>query len=63
MSVTMSMRCAALMLLVLATGLLLAVTAAQTATHHSGPGPIPAADGAKGGRLIQDNIAVLTAFE
>jgi len=60
MSVTMSMRRAALMLLVLAAGLLLAVAAVQIGTPHSGQGPIPAAD-SKGGHNYSDNIAVIQA--
>ncbi len=60
MSVTMSMRRAALMLLVLAAGLLLAVAAVQIATPHSGQGPTPAA-ASKGGHSYSDNIAVIQA--
>jgi len=51
------MRRAALMLLGLATGLLLAVAAAHLVTPHPGPGPVPAAD--KGGMVIQHNIGVV----
>ena len=58
MSVTMSVRRAALMLLVLAAGLLLAVAAVQIATPHSGHGPTPAADG-KGGTYYSNMIAVI----
>ena len=57
MSVTMSMRRAALMLLLLAAGLLLAVAAMQIATPHSGQGPTPAAD--KGGTYSSNMIAVI----
>ena len=60
MSVTMSMRRAALMILVLAAGLLLAIASAQIATPHSGQGTIPAADG-KGGHIYSDNFAVIQA--
>ena len=56
MSVTRSMRRAALMLLGLAAGLWLAVAAAHLVTPHPGPGPVPAAD--KGGMVIQGNIGV-----
>ena len=56
MSVTRSMRRAALMLLGLAAGLWLAVAAAHLVTPHPGPGPAPAAD--KGGMVIQGNIGV-----
>jgi hypothetical protein len=61
MSVTRSMRWAALMLLGLAAGLFLAVAAAQSATPHSSPGQIAADDVSKGGRIVQDNWAVLAA--
>jgi hypothetical protein len=57
MSVTRSMRGAALMLLGLAAGLWLAVAAAHLVTPHPGPGPVPAADG-EGGVVIQHNIGV-----
>jgi hypothetical protein len=57
MSVTMSMRRAVPMLLVLASGLLLAVAAVQIATPHSGHGPTPAAD--KGGTYNSNMIAVI----
>jgi hypothetical protein len=58
MNVTRGMRRAALMLLGLATGLMLAVVAAHIVTPHSSPEPVPAADGAKGGVVIQHNIGV-----
>ena len=57
MSVTRSMRRAALMLLGLVTVLLLALVAAHLVTPHPGAGPVPAADG-KGGMVIQHNIGV-----
>jgi hypothetical protein len=60
MSLTMSMRRAALMLLVPAAGLLLAVAAVQIVTPHSGQGPPPAAD-SKGGHIYSDSIAVIQA--
>jgi len=53
----MSMRRAVPMLLVLASGLLLAVAAVQIATPHSGHGPTPAAD--KGGTYNSNMIAVI----
>jgi hypothetical protein len=59
MSVTMSMRRAALMLLVLAVGLLLAAAAMQIATPHSGQGPTPAANGPGDGSYYSNSIAVI----
>jgi hypothetical protein len=61
MSVAMSMRRAALMLLVLAVGLLLAVAAMQIATPHSGQGPTPAANGPGGGSYYANSVAVIQA--
>jgi hypothetical protein len=61
MSATMFMRRAALVLLALATGLLLAVAAAQIAAPNSGPGPIPAANAPGGGSYYSNNIAVTQA--